>query len=87
LKISRDLRAVTDTSRYSVDVCEWCYMPLESCPTCGYALSVLDHQCRHCAVSLSAFPLSRLFDAKHLSKMIIIAGMVLIVLVYVIFFR
>lgn len=84
--LSRDLRAVTDTSRYSVDVCEWCYMPLEPCPSCGYALSVLDHQCRHCAVSLSAFPLSRLFDARHLSKMII-AVMVLSVLVYVIFFR
>lgn len=23
-------------------------MSLESCPKCGYALSVIDHQCRHC---------------------------------------
>jgi len=35
---------------------------------------------------LRAFPSSRLFDAKHLSKMII-AVVVLSVLVYLIFFR
>src|SRR6266496_2619012 len=72
--------------RYSVDVCDWYYMPLEPCPACGYALSVLDHHCRHCPVPLRAFPSSRLFDAKHLSKMII-AVVVLSVLVYLIFFR
>ena len=46
----------------------------------------LDHHCRHCPVPLRAFPSSRLFDAKHLSKMII-AVVVLSVLVYLIFFR
>jgi len=61
-------------------------MSLESCPTCGYALSVLDHQCRHCAVPLRVFASSRLFDAKHLSTMIITTVM-LSILVYLIFFR
>jgi hypothetical protein len=61
-------------------------MPLESCPTCGYALSIHDHHCRHCAVPLSVFPLSQLFDAKHLSKMIV-AVLVLSVLAYLMFFR
>jgi hypothetical protein len=72
--------------RYSVDVCDWCHMPLEPCPACGYAVSVLDHHCRHCPVPLRAFPSSRLFDAKHLSKMIM-AVVVLSVLVYLIFLR
>jgi hypothetical protein len=62
-------------------------MPLESCPVCGYALSVHDHHCRHCAVSLSAPPLSWLFDAKHLSTMIVVAVLVLSVLTYLMFFR
>ena len=26
-------------------------MPLESCPTCGSALSILSHQCRHCVAT------------------------------------
>lgn len=77
---------VADTSRYSVDVCEWYHMPLESCPTCGYALSVLDHQCRHCAVSVGALPLSRLFDVKHLSATIV-AVLALSALAYLLFFR
>jgi hypothetical protein len=61
-------------------------MPLESCPTCGYALSVLDHHCRHCPVRLNVFPSSGLFDAKHLSAMIV-AVLVLSGLAYVMFFR
>jgi hypothetical protein len=60
-------------------------MPLEPCPTCGYALSILDHHCRHCASSSAAVP-SRLFDAKHLQQMIV-PVVVLSVLVYWIFFR
>src|SRR6476659_7978553 len=35
-------------------------MPLEPCPTCGYALSVLDHHCRHCASALPVGPTVRL---------------------------
>jgi hypothetical protein len=61
-------------------------MPLEPCPTCGYALSIVDHHCRHCAVASRAIP-SRPFYAKHLQQMIIMAVVVLSVLVYLIFFR
>ena len=28
-------------------------MPLESCPTCGSALSILSHQCRNCVAAAS----------------------------------
>ncbi|HEV8422575.1 MAG TPA: hypothetical protein VGQ40_04470 [Chthoniobacterales bacterium] len=61
-------------------------MPLEPCPTCGYALSVLDHHCRHCVPSLKALPSSQLSDAKQWWKMIV-ALVVLSVLVYLIYFR
>jgi hypothetical protein len=61
-------------------------MPLEPCPTCGYALSTVDHHCRHCATESRAIP-SRPFDAKHLQQMIIMGVVVLSVLVYLIFFR
>jgi hypothetical protein len=61
-------------------------MPLESCPTCGYALSTVDHHCRHCATASGAIP-SRPFDAKHLQRMIIMAVVALSVLVYLLFFR
>jgi hypothetical protein len=60
-------------------------MSLESCPTCGYALSIIDHHCRHCATASRAI-LSQSFDAKHVQRMII-AVVVLSVLVYLIFFR
>ena len=62
-------------------------MPLEPCPTCGYALSTFDHHCRHCSPSLKALPSFRLFDAKHLQQMIMAVVVVLSVLVYWIFFR
>jgi hypothetical protein len=67
-------------------------MSLESCPTCGYALSVHDPHCRHCPPSRSALAktglpsINVLFDAKHLSTMII-AVLVLSILAYLIFFR
>jgi hypothetical protein len=61
-------------------------MPLEPCPTCGYALSIVDHHCRHCATAWSAIP-SRPFEAKHLQQMIIMAVVALSVVVYLIFFR
>jgi len=61
-------------------------MPLEPCPTCGYALSVVDHHCRHCGTESGAIQ-SRHFYAKHLQQMIIMAVTVLSVLVYLIFFR
>jgi hypothetical protein len=61
-------------------------MPLDSCPTCGYALSIAGHHCRHCATESQAIP-SRLSNAKHLQQMIIMAAVVLSVLVYLIFLR
>jgi len=61
-------------------------MSLEPCPTCGYALSTVDHHCRHCVTASPAIP-SRLFDAKHLQQKIIMAVVGLSVLIYFIFFR
>jgi hypothetical protein len=61
-------------------------MPLEPCPTCGYALSIADHHCRHCATASTAIP-SRPFNAKHLQQMIIMGVVALSVLVYFFFFR
>jgi hypothetical protein len=61
-------------------------MPLESCPTCGYALSIIDHRCRHCATASRAIP-SRPFDAKHLRELIVVVVVVASVVVYLIFFR
>jgi hypothetical protein len=61
-------------------------MPLESCPTCGYALSIVDHHCRHCATPSQAIP-SRPFDAKHMQQVITAVVVALGVLVYLIFFR
>jgi hypothetical protein len=60
-------------------------MPLESCRDCGYALSILDHHCRHCA-AVPRVVASRPFDAKHVPQMMIAAAL-LGLLVYVIFFH
>lgn len=61
-------------------------MSLESCPTCGYALSTLGNHCRHCASSFSAVSSFRPFDAKHLPQ-IMTAVVVLGGFTYLIFFR
>jgi hypothetical protein len=61
-------------------------MPLEPCPTCGYALSMVDHHCRHCAGELQEIPPGR-FSAKYRQQLIITAAVVLSVLVYLMFFR
>jgi hypothetical protein len=58
-------------------------MPLEPCPTCGYALSIADHHCRHCGTAPRAIP-SR--PTKHLQQLII-AVVAASVLVYLMFFR
>jgi hypothetical protein len=60
-------------------------MPLEPCPTCGYALSTVDHHCRHCDTASGAIP-RRPFDAKHLQQLIM-AAVVLSVVLYLMFFR
>ena len=73
----------SDSPRYWSRFCDWSYMPLEPCPTCGYALSVHDHRCRHCASAPPAGPSLR-FDVNHLPQ-IIIALIGLGLLVYFIF--
>jgi hypothetical protein len=60
-------------------------MPLEPCPTCGYALSIADHHCRHCATASRAIS-QRPFNAKYLQPMIM-AVVALSVLIYLIFVR
>jgi hypothetical protein len=58
-------------------------MPFEACPRCGYALSVLDHHCRHCAPAPPTGPKVR-FDTTNLPQ-IIMASVGLGLLVYYIF--
>jgi hypothetical protein len=61
-------------------------VPLEDCPICGYALSIVDHRCRHCAPALlSGSPLPH-FDPKIL-PWLITTVVALTTLVYLIFFR
>lgn len=71
--------------RYQFNICDWCDMPLEACPICGYALSIVDSHCRHCEPELRALP-ARFIPAKHLLQ-VILTLMPLGVLVYLIFFR
>jgi len=37
-----------------VRFCDWWFMSLQACATCGYALSTETAQCRHCAGSVKA---------------------------------
>jgi hypothetical protein len=60
-------------------------MPLDPCPTCGYALSIADHHCRHCAAASRGISPGG-FNAKHLQQLIIAAA-VFSVVIYLIFFR
>jgi hypothetical protein len=44
-------------------------MSLASCPTCGYALSIVENQCRHCRPSsAAAVRWFEKFDARLLVK-------------------
>lgn len=54
-------------------------MPLEACPTCGYAVSMTDHQCRHCpGPSAPVFKFTTL-DRTNVTRaiLIVIAGVVI----------
>jgi len=63
-----------------------CQVSLESCPTCGYALSTLGNHCRHCHPSHMVAVSLRPLDAKLVAQLI--GGVVVLgVLVYLIFFR
>jgi hypothetical protein len=68
-----------------VEILRLVHVPLESCPICGYALSILDHHCRHCATASPAVRVWR-FDAKQLPQ-IIMSLLAISVLVYFVFFR
>lgn len=60
-------------------------MSLQACLQCGYALSIVESRCRHCASTFGALPPARPFDAKYLPR-IITAVAVFITLAYLIFF-
>jgi hypothetical protein len=60
-------------------------MPLEACPKCGYAVAMIDHQCRHCSGLSRALPKFKKLDAPIVSGTILIA-FVLSLLVYWAFF-
>ena len=59
-------------------------VPLEDCPTCGYALSIADHRCRHCAPGPFSGSRLSLVDSKNL---ICLAVVVLGAAGYLVFFR
>jgi len=61
-------------------------VPLEECPTCGYALSIADHRCRHCVPGLLAGATAPLLDAKRL-PWLITTVVTLAALGYLFFFR
>jgi hypothetical protein len=48
-------------------------MSLESCPKCGYAVSIAGKQCRHCATSPPGMPLSIAFDGKLILRVTLAA--------------
>jgi hypothetical protein len=61
-------------------------VPLEECPTCGYALSIVDHRCRHCVPALLSEAPVPLFDPKRL-PWLITTVVTLGALGYLFFFR
>jgi hypothetical protein len=61
-------------------------MSLQSCPTCGYALSTIGNHCRHCPPPFLASSAGKPFDAKHLSGIIAVLT-VLGGFVYLMLFR
>ncbi len=72
--------------RYPAKPCDEYIVPLEPCPTCGYALALADQRCRHCAGSLRAMsPLSK-FDARRLPQLLGVL-LALSLIIYVVFFR
>ena len=52
-------------------------MPLEYCPNCGSALSILSHRCRTCSAAASKLAWIEWFEDKHLLR----AGLTLMAIV------
>ncbi|MBA3608376.1 MAG: hypothetical protein H0W43_07710 [Chthoniobacterales bacterium] len=71
-------------ARYRAKPCDGCSVPLEDCPTCGYALSIADHRCRHCAPGSFSDSRLSLIDSKNL---IWLALVLLGAVGYLFFFR
>ena len=62
-------------------------MSLEACPKCGYAMSIIDHQCRHCGGSSEALPKFKKLDAATVSNGILIAFIISAVIYWAFFAR
>ena len=62
-------------------------MPLEACPKCGYALAMIDHQCRHCSGLSRALPKFKKLDGTIVSRTILIAVVVGLVVYWAFFAR
>jgi hypothetical protein len=60
-------------------------MPLEACPQCGYAVSMIDHQCRHCSGPSPAIPKFKKLDPTIMSSAIFIAVIVSVVIYWTFF--
>jgi hypothetical protein len=52
-------------------------MSFESCPACGYALSTIDHQCRHCHSALKAVPVFKRLDLRFMALALLAAGIII----------
>jgi hypothetical protein len=62
-------------------------VPLESCPVCGYALSIADHHCRHCRHKRAEIPDRRTVE-KHFTTVNLLAVVLLLgTLAYFVFFH
>jgi hypothetical protein len=60
-------------------------MSLESCVSCGHALAIADHQCRHC--SPTSFGTQRGLKSMALYLIVALAALVVAVLIYNLFLR
>ena len=54
-------------------------MSLESCVTCGHALAIVDHRCRHCSPSTAGMP----GGVKGIAFYLLVAGAALVVAVLI----
>ena len=79
-------RSLGTLPRYCAKPCDESAVPLQDCPTCGYALSIVGQRCRHCAHSLHGRATWQAFNPKQLPQMIS-ALVALGFAVYLVFFR
>jgi len=60
-------------------------MSLEACPTCGYAVSMITHQCRHCSGPSQPVARFKALDGTIVSKAVLIAFIVSVVVYWAFF--